>query len=84
MFPSVTFGANLDDEIFCVGPGHVGPPSRATIVGSVVHLLAEGGEGVEAAVCLHPNVAPATPIPPRWTPCHSALAARMTYMELHG
>ncbi len=61
--------ADLDDEIFSIGSGHVGAPSWAAIVSPVVHLLAEGGEGVEAVICLHPHIATAATVPACWTSC---------------
>ena len=61
--------ADLDDEIFSIGSGHVGPPSWPAIVSPVVLLLAEGGQGVEAVICLHPYIATAATVTACWTTC---------------
>lgn len=61
--------ADLDDEVFSIGSRHVGAPSWATIVSPVVHLLAEGGKGIEAVICLHPHIATAATIAACWTSC---------------
>ena len=75
---------NLDDEIFCIGPCHVGAAARSPGVGSIVHLLAEGGQRIEAAICLHPNITATAPIPACWPTyqCTASLTITITRMML--
>ena len=61
--------ADLDDEVLSIGSRHVGAASRAAAVSPVVHLLAEGSQGVEAVVCLHPHIATAASIATCWPTC---------------
>ena len=75
MYSGAAFDADLDDEIFCIGPCHVGASTWPTTVSSIVHLLAEGGQRVETAVSLHPDITTAAPIAACWPTCPQCIAS---------
>ena len=52
-----------------LAPVMLEPPAWSTTVGSIMHLLAKGGQRIETAVCLHPNIATTAPVAACWPTC---------------